>query len=378
LNSILSKKYYPTIYVDSIVLGTTNTAKWTLEYTDDKISAFYGWYFFEGEWINDLRINVTYYPSGFVASKVWQDSIHNFSFKDSLIYDSSNNEVINLSGFFNNGQWICDSRTRREYDEYNRVIYIFYDVWQNNNWQNNERGFYYYTEMSIDSFYLQKWNNGWENLRMTYVYYEYPDINKYSLMISKEWNGSQWVNQSRGNFKYDSRENQEYEFWELWNGVDWIASWRSFYSYNSSNLTSNAYAEIWYNENWVPGWGVLFINWMFDQFKIGFIVDTISVYYRLTSVKDPIVNPKEYKLYQNYPNPFNPTTTIEYFLPTGTHVHLAVYDILGGEIETLVDENQISGYHKITFDASNISSSLYIYRIKTENFLESKIMILQR
>ncbi|OGU52993.1 MAG: hypothetical protein A2315_01145 [Ignavibacteria bacterium RIFOXYB2_FULL_35_12] len=89
-----------------------------------------------------------------------------------------------------------------------------------------------------------------------------------------------------------------------------------------------------------------------------------------------IVQPSEFALNQNYPNPFNPSTTINYQLAQKSVVELKVYDMLGKEIVTLVNEVQDAGYYKIQFDAVNYSSGIYFYQIKTGNFTETKRMVL--
>lgn len=83
-------------------------------------------------------------------------------------------------------------------------------------------------------------------------------------------------------------------------------------------------------------------------------------------------------LKQNYPNPFNPSTTIEYTLPRASFVTLTVYDLLGREIRTLVNEPQLPGNHSIVFDASKIPSGVYLYRLQSEHFSETRKMLLVR
>ena len=85
---------------------------------------------------------------------------------------------------------------------------------------------------------------------------------------------------------------------------------------------------------------------------------------------------KEFKLYNNYPNPFNPTTNIKYDLPKETFVAIKVYDILGREVVTLVNEKQPSGRYNIKFDASNLASGMYVYRIEAGSFVKSHKMML--
>jgi hypothetical protein len=86
--------------------------------------------------------------------------------------------------------------------------------------------------------------------------------------------------------------------------------------------------------------------------------------------------PSQYKLEQNYPNPFNPTTNIQFNLPLQGVVSVTIYDILGREISTLVNEELSAGTHTFTWDASRYSSGIYIYRLVTPNAVVSKKMTL--
>jgi len=86
--------------------------------------------------------------------------------------------------------------------------------------------------------------------------------------------------------------------------------------------------------------------------------------------------PNVYSLSQNYPNPFNPTTTISYGIPKPGNVKLIVYDLLGREVATLVNEFQQAGRYKVDFDGSKLASGMYIYRIESGSFTDSKKMLL--
>lgn len=83
--------------------------------------------------------------------------------------------------------------------------------------------------------------------------------------------------------------------------------------------------------------------------------------------EDQISLPKDFALAQNYPNPFNPSTIIEYQLPKVSNVSLKVYDILGNEIVTLVNENKEAGNYEVEFNASRISSGIYFYKLQADN-----------
>jgi hypothetical protein len=86
--------------------------------------------------------------------------------------------------------------------------------------------------------------------------------------------------------------------------------------------------------------------------------------------------PKEFGLEQNYPNPFNPTTVINYQLPVNNHVTLKVYDAIGREVATLVDEVKEAGYYSTTFDASKLSSGIYFAKLQSGDKVQLKKMML--
>jgi C1A family cysteine protease len=88
--------------------------------------------------------------------------------------------------------------------------------------------------------------------------------------------------------------------------------------------------------------------------------------------------PDKFALSQNYPNPFNPSTTISYQLPVNSNVKLSVYNTLGQKVMTLVSEIQEAGDHSVTFDAGNLSSGIYVYRLQTGTHSVARKMILLR
>jgi hypothetical protein len=86
--------------------------------------------------------------------------------------------------------------------------------------------------------------------------------------------------------------------------------------------------------------------------------------------------PSSYSLQQNYPNPFNPATNIRYQIANNSFVVLRVYDILGKEIATLVNDKLSAGTYEVKFDGSNLPSGIYFYKLETENFKEIKRMMM--
>ncbi len=115
------------------------------------------------------------------------------------------------------------------------------------------------------------------------------------------------------------------------------------------------------------------------EFPQEMIVDYVRVYEfseDTSSEYEQHEAPGSFKLHQNHPNPFNPTTNISFDIPKPQQVQLAVYDIMGRQIEIVADKYFEAGTHTVRFDADGMVSGTYVYRISTESFQESRHMIL--
>jgi ligand-binding sensor domain-containing protein len=112
----------------------------------------------------------------------------------------------------------------------------------------------------------------------------------------------------------------------------------------------------------------------------------IGTLYGLSEMIDPSITeiqtknnfnkPDKYSLSQNYPNPFNPTTNIQFSIPHSGFVTLKVYDVLGNEIRTLVNEEKTAGTYNIEFDGSNLASGIYFYVLRAGDFVQSRKMLI--
>jgi photosystem II stability/assembly factor-like uncharacterized protein len=101
-----------------------------------------------------------------------------------------------------------------------------------------------------------------------------------------------------------------------------------------------------------------------------------------TGVKEPksalSAIPKKYALYQNYPNPFNPTTTISFSLPQASHVTLKIYNLIGQEVQKLIDEERPPGNYTVVWNPRNLASGVYFYRLQTGTTILTKKLVLMR
>ncbi len=168
-----------------------------------------------------------------------------------------------------------------------------------------------------------------------------------------------------------------------------------FYAWNPKNRMYGIIVNSDYNET-APITGVLrdAATWVLVFYGTNYYVgDVVSVYYdnpfaigtdRYTFSTDNLVgiteesnlSPKEYFLHQNFPNPFNPTTTIKYDIPKQGLVTIKIFDILGREVEVLVNEEKPAGKYQVTFNANKLSSGIYFYSIKAGDYIKTLKSIL--
>ncbi|MFO7526017.1 MAG: T9SS type A sorting domain-containing protein [Ignavibacteriaceae bacterium] len=152
------------------------------------------------------------------------------------------------------------------------------------------------------------------------------------------------------------------------NGMD-------IFEHNSISMAQNSGHQI------VPDWNDLHnepVKILIDLGNDGTIDDSMFVKNQATNVEDEgsLLSPDNYNLAQNYPNPFNPVTTIKYSIPETGNVSLKVYDILGNEVASLVNEEKAPGVYSVTFDALKLSSGVYFYKIQSGSYVETKKMLL--
>ena len=168
-------------------------------------------------------------------------------------------------------------------------------------------------------------------------------------------------------------------------------------TFSSSDTSASLSMTGWEKVGFVPSNKVLNtpVSYSFTDNTVN---STKNIKYRLKSVNidatytilkeiDVLMSPQSFELSQNYPNPFNPSTKIRYTIPSvalsgvegsQTQVTMKIYDILGNEVATLVNEQQSPGSHEVIFDANGLSSGVYIYRLETSGFVDTKKMILLR
>jgi uncharacterized membrane protein len=166
------------------------------------------------------------------------------------------------------------------------------------------------------------------------------------------------------------------------------------YNIELNYVTENEFGRFYYSglslyptmsHTFVPDWTNLTVadlKVLIDFESDGIIDDSLLLQNQSTDVDDQgtLLTPNSFNLAQNYPNPFNPSTKIRYSIPdVGSglaQIVLKVYDILGNEVATLVNEEKPAGVYEVTFDASELSSGIYFYKLSAGSFNETKKMTL--
>jgi hypothetical protein len=142
-----------------------------------------------------------------------------------------------------------------------------------------------------------------------------------------------------------------------------------------SLIFQNQFSDWLYSVNVVPSIDGNYTYEILAGTRDGIVASLSGGTDTVTTVENSQQLPTEYVLHQNYPNPFNPSTKIEFKIPDAGLVNLKVYDLLGREVITLVDEDLQAGNYNINYDASGLASGIYFYTLQAGEFISTKKMI---
>lgn len=361
-------------------------------------------------WTNDYRITYTYDSFGNQLSILLENWLNNqwvnYSRTQSS-YNTDGDQILSLYELWTHSLWVNKYQFSSTYDAHRNQLTYSRESWADTTWMNDFRFSYTYDTEGNQLTYLyeqglfDQWKFIWRYTseydsnrnKLSYLYekylnnqwvlissdnYTYDASGNMTLKTQEGWQNNQWTIYSTYNYTYDANGNLLLDLQENFNEGQLVSSYRHSYKYFQNKLWNEGVYDIWQDSKWIPQ------NTTFDLFKnmgsnYSYNGCIISLSYNIFVTKvrnDEVIMPKKYSLSQNFPNPFNPTTTIAYHLPVNSYTTLRVYDVLGKEVKTLVDEQKMSGNHKIEFDAKNISSGVYFYTLHTKEFTQTKKLIL--
>ncbi|NWF50757.1 MAG: T9SS type A sorting domain-containing protein [Ignavibacteriaceae bacterium] len=260
--------------------------------------------------------------------QVWDGSNFNNSGKLNFSYNAALKLTELLSEVWISGNWVNQSLLAYTYNGQNQQTEQLYQIWNNNAWENQ----YKYT-------------------------YTYDGNGNQTEELFQIWVNNMWENSSRKTMTYDGQNRLFEEITQFWNST-WENSFKNIYSYNSDNNVSEILSQNWQSSVWV--------NYEKD----------ILTWSPFSDVEERVEDFLSFRLYENYPNPFNPSTKIKFFIPRSGVVQLKIYDLLGREISTLVNEFRNAGEYIEEFNAINLPSGIYFYELTSESNVVSKKMLL--
>ena len=284
--------------------------------------------------------------------------------------------------------WVNYHRSLYTYDVNDNMIELLIESWDGSNWVNYHRSLYTYDVNNnlIEELVLLWGSSNWVNDSKTI--YTYDVNNNLIEKLRLDWDGSHYVNQDRSLYTYDVNDNLIEELVLLWDGSNWVNYYRSLYTYDVNDNLIEELVVLWGGFIWENYGKILYTydvnNNLIEELVLLWDVFTwvngykYTYYYIPTGIEQIEGEVNTYSLSDNYPNPFNPSTTISYSVPEIEFVTLKVYDVLGSEIVTLVNEEKPVGGYEVDFNASELSSGVYFYKLQAGNFIQTKKMVLMK
>ena len=395
----------------AIAYSTRDTARYSFSYSAN------GWYisfvnelWTNGQWVNSYRGSFTFDANGILLSELyenWAAGQWENSSRYTHTLDANGNMLFLLDEQWTNAQWINSYRYTATYDAnggqlsslaeqwisggwVNLYRYTFTndakgnqltwlsEQWTNGLWVSSSRGTGAYNTNGMDSSWLsQQWTNGqWVNSYRSTDTYDGNGL--YLSEVDEQWTNSQWENSYRYTYTYDASGRELSELDEQWTNGQWVNTYRYTYTYDANGNAALFNSEQWTNSLWEP-YNSSFSATDSAGNSIGISGCKVILHYKqtlITGVLEDRGTPASFQLYQNYPNPFNPSTMIKYHLSTPAHVRLTIFDMLGHEVRTLLNEQKSAGSYQVSWNASGVPSGVYFYRLQAGSFTETQKLIL--
>ena len=340
----------------------------------------------DNDWMNMAYTEFFYDSNGLLTSdisKSWagNDWINNT--RTTYTYEG-NQQTIMESENWENETWVPEYKSFWTYNANGRVTNILDQMWTNNEWLTTGQDIYTYDGENCTELLMQSWvNDAWVTSHRTTYQYDAEGNNIVSIsetwimgfvIMGKEINtfeqgllitslrqnqeGTDWVDAGRTTYAYNENRQQTQYISEQWTGAEWVNNMKGIDTYDANGNNTEVLTQNWENNAWVD---FMKLTWNYQM---------------VTGVEDKEISIKDFKLLNNYPNPFNPSTVISYQSPVNSYITLKVYDILGNEIATLVNEEKPAGYYQVEFNATNLPSGLYLCKLQSGNRSETKKMLL--
>jgi hypothetical protein len=316
----------------------------------------------EGKWIQFSKISYTYKEQFLIETLIeiaveentfMPLQLHNYEYNDMELVS-----IETIADYYD--EWMLSYRKTYDYNdmgmptgshEYNR---------RNDAWEDSLRMTIEYDEYDLPVVITEYLYPELKETNFRKVIYNY-DYDTGGILLSVDeyrWVLENWEHVIKKSYDYNPSLMLTSITTEENSGEGFEFKERESYDYNENGLETERLTEVYKNSNWNNQNRILTI-------------------YVITSVEDEYA-PETFRLDNNYPNPFNPVTTISYSIPANMKVVLKVFNIIGEEVRTLVNEEKAAGTHIISFDAADLPSGIYMYSINTGTKSQTKKMILMK
>jgi len=360
----------------------TNSSLYTTTYDSrgDLLTYMYQQYS-NGQWVNSYLGTSTYNVQGRVLSSLWDSWSNgqlNNSSTESYTYDANGHPLSDLSQRWSNGQYINSSLSTSTFDSSGHDIAWLVQLWSDGQWVNDERDTTTFdangnelTDMS------QQWLNGqWTN----YMYSTMTSDSGGHVLsaLTQQWLNGQWTNVQFETDTYNTNGNRLTDLFQEWSNGRWVNFYLFTETYDENDNPLSENYKTWSDSSWVQTDTFLEINYGYKYFPLwGYNLEISYMIINITKVSTTTNNiVVRYSVSQNYPNPFNPTTTISFDIPSRSFVSLKIFDILGREVSTIVSGELEAGSYTRRWNARNMASGVYFYRLTAGSFVETKKLIL--
>jgi hypothetical protein len=271
----------------------------------------------------------------------------------------SNNRIEHLGQYWDSSisDWVNNDKYSNIYDGNNNQTQSRYQIWGDSIWVN----YYKYSNAydgnnNLKEYLHQNWDDSvWVNFYREL--YTYDGNNNNTEILQQYTDDSNWSNYYKVSYTYDINNKLKEELRQDWIG-NWVNEFNFFYTYDENRNRTEFLQQIWVNSAWVNTGKILYS------------------YIPVTSASEELNSINSYSLSNNYPNPFNPTTNIQYAIGITQFVSLKIFDVLGTKIETLVNEERPAGIYELNWNAANLPSGVYFYRLQAGEFVQTRKMIL--
>jgi hypothetical protein len=342
-------------------------------------------------WINNYKYDYKYSTDGYISERlysVWQYG--NWENNYRWIYKTNPEGLITeVTAFTWYSYWVEAFRYLYFYNSSGLIYKVLASEWDGSGFMDFSENTYTYDEFGNNTeivirLKIPDWVNylrtvnvftdglktesivyGWNNDLNTWDYgqkyiYEYTE-SQLNEDISYRWSGEYWYNWSKNLYFYNTENSLSEKIYFLWNQSDsvWVNSTKYRYTYDEEGNEIQNIVYEFSDPDWI------------------YSTKTVNEFEEINNIENEILT-KNTILFQNYPNPFNPTTDIKFSLKQSGNVKLSIFNSRGELVKILYEGRKNTGTHTFSFDAKELHSGLYFYKLITDDSNEIRKMILLR